>query len=203
MSDYDQGANDTMLGFAIGNASTALFERFQAKKHNQEVQEAFDELRAKNAHNYEQAVAWRDRALKAERANKMLDDHSHDLTEKLTRTERKLKETEKQKEEIKLEAAGWESGARKNRAASIRNAWKINKHEAMQLALRENIDDLFEADKVDYPKDQFDQEVNADYIQKRLKMDQEYHSKLNDSDDRFPADEYIDQQKERISGSIR
>lgn len=203
MTDYNQGANDVLIGANLANASIGLFNRIRQNQQEAEIKETFDDLQQGAAESIAVAVKWRLRAERAEKINKKWAEHAHDLEDKLTRTEGRLKEVESQKDELKESSDAWTKSSRTNRANGIKNRWRYNKAEAMRVALHDNIEELFEEQKVDYPKDKFDQEVNEQYIKERLTLDQNYYNQLLETDDRFPDDEYVDHQKERISGQFK
>lgn len=88
---------------------------------------------------------------------------------------------------------------------AINITWAYNKTHAMRVSLESNINQLFDQNKVDYPKPQFEQDVNLQYIAERLTLDQQHYQKLKNDVDHgldeefwFPNDEYMENQKEKI-----
>lgn len=153
MSDYNKGVNDALIGAAIGDLSVgfanAVSGHFRQKAHNnsmEQIQKRDDiiaGIKEANEINIKNGLIWKERALQAEENR----DEWKSISKKFERqSDNRL---------IKL----------------MEKSGSYNKSEAMRSALRAGIDKLFEEGHVDYDKEQFDHEVNEDYIQKRLALD--------------------------------
>lgn len=184
MSNYNNGVNDALMGAAIGDVSVGfanfLTGKRQERKENNEMWDNYTTLRKDyfdldkaNSENVKNGLIWKDRAVKA--------------AAELEGTRAELDDADVAIDKLKKQS--------KNRLIDLMSkSGDLNKSHAMELALRENVDELFEADKIDYSKEQFDNEVNEDYKEKRLELDKELQTELSEyggGEGWVPKDDYL------------
>lgn len=123
-----------------------------------------------------------------------------DMTQKHEQLAQDLAFEESQSQKFMLQAVRYSGEA-------INMTWAYNKTHAMRVSLETNINSLFDQDKVDYPKDRFEHDVNLQYVAERLTLDQQHYQKLKNDEDHgldeenwFPFDEYVADQQEKIRG---